>query len=201
MWPLVNQLDLDAVVSQIPPSGPFLDLQSHLEKTTGSPSISPSAHESCTEMKASPPPAVAPEVRVLLIDDHAVLRTALRRLINDLSGLTVVGEAGSGPEGLRLARTQQPDLVIVDISLPGMNGFEVIRHLARERPELRLIVLTMHTDPLMAREAFRRGANSFLIKGVDLFEFERAIQSVMAGQRYMCSGMTLPTAERSPDIQ
>src|SRR3990172_10023903 len=86
-------------------------------------------------------------VRVLLADDHAVLRSGLRLLLSTQDDFEVVGEAGSGIEALELAASQQPDLILLDLSMPGLGGLEALPSLRRRAPRARILILTMHEDP------------------------------------------------------
>src|SRR5689334_6661565 len=105
-----------------------------------------------------------PKIRVLVADDHAVLRAGLRLLINTQRDMEVVGEAGSHQEVLSKARELRPDVVTLDLSMPSGTGAMVIKTLAQELPQSRVVVLTMHDDPTYFRTAMAAGAFGYVVK-------------------------------------
>ncbi len=123
-------------------------------------------------------------IRILLIDDHTVLREGLKALLNSEPGLEVVGDAADGRAGILAADQLKPDLVIVDISMPGLNGIESIRILHRSYPYMKLIVLSMHSGREYVAQATQAGANGYVLKQGDTNEVISAIQSVMNGGAY-----------------
>lgn len=128
--------------------------------------------------------------RVLIADDHPVLRSGLRVLLGADPGLEVVGEAGSGEEALRLAEELRPDVVLLDISMPGKNGIETVRRLKAKLPALRVLFLTMHEEEGMLLEALSAGADGYLIKRADEAEIIQAIRAVRRGDVYVHPAMT-----------
>lgn len=123
-------------------------------------------------------------MKVLLVDDHAIVRDGLRRLLATLGGEEVV-DAADGREALVLARSLRPDLAIVDLNLPGLGGLELIRRLAQDVPETRILVLSMHAEPLYVTRAMDAGAHGYLSKNVAPDELLAAVRKVAAGGRYV----------------
>ena len=129
-------------------------------------------------------------IRTLIADDHGVLRAALRALLNGRSELEVVGEAGDGNEVLRLTGELRPDLVLMDISMPGRGGIETTRELKQMRPEAQVLILTVHEDEELLREAMRAGASGYVVKRALESELLNAIAAVMRGDLYVHPVMT-----------
>jgi two-component system, NarL family, response regulator NreC len=129
-------------------------------------------------------------IRTLIADDHGVLRAALRALLNGRSDLEVVGEAGDGNEVLRLTDELRPDLVLMDISMPGRGGIETTRELKQMRPEARVLILSVHEDEELLREAMRAGASGYVVKRALESELLNAIAAVMRGDLYIHPVMT-----------
>lgn len=130
------------------------------------------------------------ETRVLLVDDHAVLRAGLRRLLEDQPDLTVVGEAGMAVEAIDLARRLQPDLILLDLGMPGLGGLEALPRLRQAAPEARLLVLTMHDDEGYLRQALHSGAAGYVLKKAADHELLSAIRAVQRGEVYVYSALT-----------
>ena len=122
-------------------------------------------------------------IRVLLVDDHAVMREGTRLLLAQHPQVVVVGEAGDGAEGLRLVERCRPDVVLFDITMPGMGGVEMARRLQATRPDLRLLVLTAHDDETYVRLMLRLGVHGFVAKSASSRVLLNAIMAVMAGRR------------------
>ena len=124
-------------------------------------------------------------VRVLLADDHALVRAGIRALLQGLEGVTVVAETGNGAEVLELARTHRPDVVLLDISMPGLSGLDVSAQLERELPEVRVVVLSMHANEEYVLQALRSGAAGYMLKDSATAELELALKAVMQGETYL----------------
>jgi two-component system, NarL family, response regulator NreC len=124
-------------------------------------------------------------VRVLVVDDHAVVRSGLRSLLVADPGLEVVGEAGNGQEAVFQNRTLKPDVVVMDVVMPGENGIEATRRVLHERPEAKVLVLSMEDDPSYVREAFDAGASGYVLKEAADAEVVQAVREVAAGGRYV----------------
>jgi len=124
-------------------------------------------------------------IRVLLADDHALVRAGLRKLLESLSGVAIVGEAGDGREALALVASKNPDLVLLDITMPGLNGLEAAERIGREHPGTRVILLSMHASEEHVLRALRAGAAGYLPKDAALEELELAINAVRRGEIYL----------------
>ena len=124
-------------------------------------------------------------IRVLLAEDHVLMRAGIRALLEALPDVEVVGEASTGPEALTLAESLRPDLVLLDISMPELNGLEVARRLIKAESKRRIIFLSMHTDAVYVRRALQAGASGYLVKGADVPELSLAIRAVMRGESYL----------------
>jgi DNA-binding NarL/FixJ family response regulator len=117
--------------------------------------------------------------RVLIADDHALVRAGIRALVEKLENIIVVGEAGKGSEAIELIRDLDPNLVLLDITMPDGTGFDVLEHTTRHQPDIRVIVLTVHEAGEYAIRALREGAAGFLPKSAASTELEQAIQTVL----------------------
>ncbi len=124
-------------------------------------------------------------VRILLVDDHKLFRDGLRPLLEEQAGWTVVGEADSGVSALRLAAELQPDVVLMDITMPDLNGIEALHRLQIEQPKIRSLVLSMHADRRFVSESLKAGAYGYLLKDCAFTELAQAIRAVIAGQYYL----------------
>lgn len=121
-------------------------------------------------------------LRVLLVDDHPMLRRGLRSLLEEVGGATVVGEAGDGETAIALALDLEPDVVVMDLAMPGVSGIEATRRLADARPDLGVLVLTMSDDDASVFAALRAGARGYVLKGQAGTEFLDAVRAVARGE-------------------
>ena len=121
-------------------------------------------------------------IRVLIADDHPVFRFGLRTLLKADPMMEVVGEATNGEEAIKLADQLAPDVVLMDLTMPGMNGIEAARHILLKHPQMHILVLTMFEDDDSVFAAMRAGARGYLLKGVDQTEVLRAINAVYSGE-------------------
>lgn len=128
-------------------------------------------------------------LRVLLADDHVIVRQGLKAIL-DKEGFQVVGEASNGHEAVQLVERLQPDMVVLDISMPLLNGLDAARQLVKLVPECKLIFLTMQSSPTYATEAFKAGASGYLLKRSAVTELRQAIQTVLDGHHYMTPVIT-----------
>lgn len=124
-------------------------------------------------------------IRVLLADDHALVRAGLRALLQSLGGIQVVAEAGSGDEAVEATQRHQPDIVLMDIAMPGLNGLDAAVRILKQSPPVRLIILSMYTNEDYVRQALSVGASGYLQKGADPAELELAIKAVMRNEIYL----------------
>ena len=122
-------------------------------------------------------------LRVLLADDHGLVRAGMRALLAEIDGVEVVAEAADGQEALRLIRETRPDVALVDISMPGMNGIEVATRAGKEHPRTRVVIVTMHADEEFVRRALLAGAAGYLLKHADRAEFEMALRALAPSSR------------------
>lgn len=127
---------------------------------------------------------------IVLADDHQILRQGLRKLLEDEDELHVVGETGDGIEATELVEKLKPDILVVDMVMPGLNGLDVIRTVKQRSEKTRIIVLSMHANEAYVVEALRQGASGYLLKESSSTELIRAIQEVVAGHRYLTNSLT-----------
>lgn len=124
-------------------------------------------------------------IRVVLADDHRLLREGLRAVLQSLDGIEVVGEAADGREALALVKTQQPDILLTDIGMKGMNGLEAAARVAKEYPHVRVIILSMHDHEEYVWQALQAGVAGYLLKDSGTAEVELAILAVARGESYL----------------
>ena len=123
--------------------------------------------------------------KVLLVDDHAIVREGYRRLLEDEANISVVGEAGNAAQAYEQARALEPDVVVMDIALPGVSGIEATRRMLRDQPPLRILMFSMYDDAIYARRALEAGALGYLSKASAPEVLVRAIYAVSRGERYV----------------
>ena len=128
--------------------------------------------------------------RVLLADDHAVLRAGLRLLLTGQNEFEVVAEASTGSAALSLAEKLQPDLILLDLSMPGLGGMDVLPTLRKMTPSAKILILTMHDDPQYLRQALKQGASGYVLKKAADAELISAIRAVLRGEMYVHPSMT-----------
>lgn len=128
-----------------------------------------------------PVPGVDAEITVLLADDHPVVRGGLVALLGSLPGVVVVGQAGTGRAAVRETALTRPDVVIMDVRMPELDGVEATRQIVAAHPGVAVLVLTMFDEDAMVTEALRAGARGYLVKGAEQEEIERAIRTVASG--------------------
>ncbi len=128
-------------------------------------------------------------VTILLVDDHRIIREGLRALLRTDPAFEVVGEAENGREAVRLARALAPDVVIMDVTMPDLNGIDATLRVKGDRPETRVIALSVHTDPSFADEMLKAGAEGYVVKSSAFDNLAEAIRRVMAGQIYLSPGL------------
>jgi DNA-binding NarL/FixJ family response regulator len=126
-----------------------------------------------------------PIIRLVLVDDHALVRQGFRRILEDDPGLQVAGEAGSAEEGIALVRQQRPDVVLMDMAMPDANGIQAAREILRERPETKVLVLSMYSDAQYVRSALDAGVSGYILKSALETDLTRAVRAVAAGQQYL----------------
>lgn len=130
------------------------------------------------------------KIRVLLADDHAVLRAGLKMLLESQPDLTVVGEAGDGMTTLNLATALHPDVLLLDVGMPGMDGLKVLQALRAGAPQCRVLLLTMHEEEAILHAALRAGASGYVLKKAAEAELLTAIRAVARGEAYVDPALT-----------
>jgi DNA-binding NarL/FixJ family response regulator len=120
-----------------------------------------------------------------LADDHALVRAGIRTLLEKLPGISIVGDCGDGHETVALVHLHKPDIVILDISMPGMNGFEATERIIREQPGTKILILSMHTAEDYVLQALRAGATGYLLKDAATAELQLALDAVRKGETYL----------------
>lgn len=123
--------------------------------------------------------------RILIIDDHEVLRDGVKRMFDKQPGSAIFGEAGTTPEALKLAREQEWDVAVLDLNLGGRDGLEVLKEMKQIRPRLPVLILSMHSEELFARRAFKAGASGYITKNSTRAELIKAINKVSDGEIYV----------------
>ncbi len=129
-------------------------------------------------------------IRILIADDHAVVRSGLRALLRAAPDLEVVGEAENGTEALHLVETLHPDMVLLDVTMPPENGIKTAQRLKQEHPEIIVLFLTMHEDESLLHEALQAGAAGYVIKRAEELEIIQAIHAASQGDIYVHPAMT-----------
>ncbi|WP_305416229.1 UvrY/SirA/GacA family response regulator transcription factor [Photobacterium leiognathi] len=124
-------------------------------------------------------------INVFLVDDHELVRTGIRRLLEDVRGIKVVGEAVSGEEAVKWCRSNHADIILMDMNMPGIGGLEATRKILRFNPDVKIIVLTIHTENPFPTKVMQAGAAGYLTKGAGPDEMVNAIRMVNSGQRYI----------------
>lgn len=125
------------------------------------------------------------EIKIVLADDHKLFRMGLRQLIEKHPDVKIVGEAATGIDVISVAKEQSPDIILMDISMPELNGIEATRRILGEQPDVRVIIVSMHSDRRYVVETLRAGAKGYLLKDSSPEEIFRAIQKVMRNQFYL----------------
>ena len=125
-----------------------------------------------------------PPIRVLVADDHAIVRTGIRHVLESEPGFLVVGEAANGAAALELAESLAPDVAVLDISMPGVSGLQVTQELRRRSPDTRVLILSMHDNTEYVLESVRAGAHGYILKDTAATELRDAIHAVRRGESY-----------------
>jgi len=124
-------------------------------------------------------------IRILLADDHAVVRQGFKMILGAQSDMEIVGEAGNGREAVELAESLKPDIVVMDVAMPELNGIEATRRLSTSSPHTRVVALSMHKDNVYVREILRAGARGYLLKDSVAADVVNAIRAVARGESYL----------------
>jgi DNA-binding NarL/FixJ family response regulator len=124
-------------------------------------------------------------IRILLADDHAVVRQGFQKILSEQPDMEIVGEAGNGREAVELAASLKPDVVVMDVAMPEMNGIEATRRLMAAQPHTRVVALSMHKDSVYVRETLRAGARGYLLKDSGAGDLVAAVRAVASGESYL----------------
>lgn len=137
-------------------------------------------------------------VRVILADDHTLVRAGIRALLEKLPEVKVLGEASNGREALELVKTHKPDVVLMDITMPGLNGLEAAARMAKEFPDVRVIILSMHNNEEYYWRALKAGAAGYLLKKAATAELAVALQQVIHGEIYLSREISTRLLKKFP---
>ena len=125
------------------------------------------------------------QLRVVIVEDHALVRAGMRALLQKIEGVEVVSDVGDGWEAVKSVQTDAPDLVLMDIAMPGLNGLDATLRIVKESPATRVILLSMHANEEYFQQALEVGASGYLLKGAELAELELALRTVARGETYL----------------
>jgi len=135
-------------------------------------------------------------IRILMVDDHSMVRHALSAMLSALQDMQVVGEAANGREALNLCRKHLPDVVVMDVSMPDMNGIEATERIKAEFPKIRVVAVSMYTDTDLVERMIKAGASGYLLKNASFQELQTAVREAAAGRCYLSSTVTSVVLER-----
>jgi len=130
---------------------------------------------------------IYPLINVLLVDDHELVRAGIRRILEDMKGINVIGEVSCGEDAVKWCRSHSVDVVLMDMNMPGIGGLEATRKISRYSPDIKVIMLTIYTENPLPAKVMQAGAAGYLSKGAAPQDVINAIRTVMAGQRYIAS--------------
>jgi DNA-binding NarL/FixJ family response regulator len=140
-------------------------------------------------------------LRVLIADDHAIVRKGLREILRDRPDPTEVGEAADGPAVLEQMRATDWDLVVLDITMPGLNGLEVLRRLRRQYPRVPVLMLSMHSSAMYVAQSLKAGASGYLSKETAPEELVNAIDAALAGRTYVSRALRASVQQSLPEVK
>jgi DNA-binding NarL/FixJ family response regulator len=137
------------------------------------------------------------EITVLLVDDHALVRKGFRRMVEDDPDIRIVGEASNGKEAIQLAQEHKPQVIVMDMAMPEMDGVQATREIMKRLPKTAVLLLSMYSQENYVRNAFDAGAQGYVLKNASDIDLASAIKDVAAGKRVLDPGLV--AAEREPD--
>jgi DNA-binding NarL/FixJ family response regulator len=132
------------------------------------------------------------KISVLLVDDHSLVRRGFRRLLEDAEDIAVVGEAGDGAEAVRLSKQLEPDVIVMDCALPSTSGLQATREILQRTPERKILMLSMHSEDTLVRQALASGARGYVLKNAINLDLVDAIRRVAAGETVLDPSVTRP---------
>jgi len=138
--------------------------------------------------------ATRDKISVLLVDDHALVRRGFRRILEDEPDIVVAGETGDGSEAVRLAQKLKPTVIVMDCAMPGMNGLQATRQILREQPSALVLMLSMHSENTLVRQAMEAGARGYVLKNAVDLELSAAVRRVASGETVLDSQLRRPAA-------
>lgn len=124
-------------------------------------------------------------IKVLLVDDHDLVRLGIKKLLSDVPNIQIVGEANSGEKAIEIIEKVKPDVILMDVKMPGMGGLAATKHIVNEHPEIKILVVTVYGDEPYPTRVLQAGASGYMTKGVSVDEMIQAIKTVYAGRRYL----------------
>ena len=142
-------------------------------------------------------------MRVMLADDHTLVRAGIRALVESLDGVTVVAETGDGREALELVERHRPDVLLLDITMPGLNGLEIAERTTRSSPSTRIVILSVHANEAYVAQALRAGVAGYLLKDAAATELALALRAVARGETYLSPAISKQVVDgflRNPDL-
>ncbi|HQG13360.1 MAG TPA: response regulator transcription factor [bacterium] len=125
------------------------------------------------------------KIKLLLVDDHKIVRDGMRSLLSEGKEISVIGEAENGRQAVALAKELKPDVILMDIAMPDMNGIEAASQIIRENERIKVLILSMHSEKMFVSKAFAAGVSGYLLKDCDIEEILSAIRAVQANQKYI----------------
>ena len=139
---------------------------------------------------------IRPKTTVILADDHALVRAGIRAVLDTFAGVEVVAETGDGLEALDLVERLEPRIVLLDLTLPGLNGFEVAQRMSKRRLSTKILVLSMHATPDYVARALLSGASGYLVKDAAVTELASALEAVLFGRRFLSASIDTEVVDR-----
>lgn len=140
-------------------------------------------------------------ISVILVDDHVIMRDGLRRLLEGESDIEVIGEADNGRDAVKISIEKNPDIVVMDVAMQDMNGIEATRQIKKENPNIKIIVLSMHSERQIVVGIFRAGASGYLLKASTSIELVEAIRTVYLGRKYLSQKFSDIVLQEISDIK
>lgn len=138
------------------------------------------------------------KITVLLADDHSLVRKGFRRMLEDDPSIEVVGEAANGPQAIEAALALKPQVIVMDLAMPELDGIQAASQILKQLPETRILILSMYSEDTYIRNAFAAGARGYLLKNALEVDLPYAIKEVAAGRKVVAPGLSIPTAQETP---